>query len=86
MEELANPATAKTLQSNGGRKFSQERKTEDRRPKKRRPGFHEDMFEETNYYFKKGNFRGTYTTTICILHRDGEIEISSPSSQEFFTY
>ena len=68
MEEPANHATAKTLQSNGGRKFFQERKTEDRRPKKRKPGFHEDMFEETNYYFKKGNFGCTCTTTICILH------------------
>ena len=26
----------------------------DRRPKRKKPGFHEEMFEETKYYFKKG--------------------------------
>ena len=26
----------------------------DRRPKRKKPGFHEEMFDETKYYFKKG--------------------------------
>jgi len=26
----------------------------DRRPKRKKPGFHEEMFEETKYYFKDG--------------------------------
>ena len=28
----------------------------DKRPKKRKPGFHEQMFSETSYYIKNGEF------------------------------
>ena len=43
----------KTNNQNNDKTMNKESKI-DRRPKRKKPGFHEEMFEETQYYYKKG--------------------------------
>lgn len=43
----------KTNNPNNDKTMNKESKV-DRRPKRKKPGFHEEMFEETKYYYKKG--------------------------------
>lgn len=43
----------KTNNENNDKSMNKELKI-DRRPKRKKPGFHEEMFEETQYYYKKG--------------------------------
>lgn len=42
----------KPSQSSGD---SEKTQTKPSRPKRKKPGFHDDMFQETSYYFKNGN-------------------------------